>query len=84
MLILSIKTAFHRLVTITFIENPNNKSYVNHINCDKQDNRVENYETRTFQGTKFIIKNYRWLMLTTLGKVKIFEIRTIRNEVPIY
>lgn len=32
----------HRLVAMTFIENPNNLPYINHINYDKCDNRVDN------------------------------------------
>lgn len=34
----------HRLIAEEFIPNPNNWSEVNHKNCDKFDNRVENLE----------------------------------------
>lgn len=34
----------HRIVAETFLPNPNNYKYVNHINEDKSDNRVENLE----------------------------------------
>lgn len=37
-------TNIHRIVAEHFLENPNNLEYVNHINENKLDNRVENLE----------------------------------------
>lgn len=37
----------HRLVAIYFLKNPEGRKYVNHKNCIRNDNRVENLEWAT-------------------------------------
>lgn len=40
----SKKMMVHRLVAMAFIPNPDNKPHVDHINCNRSDNRVENLQ----------------------------------------
>lgn len=52
----------HRLVAETFIPNPRNKKEINHINANKQDNRIENLEWVTHEenmNSEVTVKNSR-------------------------
>ena len=49
----------HKLVATAFIDNPNKKKYINHINSIKNDNRIENLEWCTeSENTIHAYENY--------------------------
>ena len=45
----NVNLRVHRMVAITFIPNPHNYSEVNHIDCDRTNNRLDNLEWCTRQ-----------------------------------
>ena len=55
-----ISTPIHRLIAECFIPNPENKLYINHINSNRTDNRIENLEWCTpKENAIHMVKNGR-------------------------
>ena len=58
----------HRLVAQNFIPNPEGKECVNHINCIRNDNRVENLEWCTIKENNDHTAEQKHLVRDSLGR----------------
>lgn len=74
-----IKKYVHRLVAITFIDNPNNLREVNHKDLNKQNNRFENLEWVTSKENKIHYKQSKYFNEIKENKIKKTMSKTTRR-----
>lgn len=71
--------SIHRAVAETFIENPNNYPQVNHIDCNKENNNVENLEWCTQKQNSDHSVSKKVLMLDKKTDEVLMEFNSIRD-----
>jgi len=76
----------HRLVAMTYIDNPHNLPFVNHINGDTVDNRVENLEWCDAKGNAVHAYGKGWVSVpdqsgerNSQAKITTADVRRIRQ-----
>jgi DNA-binding NarL/FixJ family response regulator len=76
----------HRLVALTYIPNPSSLPFINHINGDTTDNRVENLEWCSPQGNAIHAYGNGWIKIpsqkgeaNSQAKLTIDDVRKIRQ-----
>lgn len=71
----------HRIVAITFLDNPDNLEQINHIDGDKQNNRIDNLEWVTpKQNIRHAIKTGLMVKRKVLSEKEITEIKSLCNS----
>ena len=69
----SKRVMLHRIIAEAFIPNPNNKKVINHINCDKKNNSIENLEWCTqSENCLHSVKLGRWTQGIKKNKIVVY------------
>lgn len=67
----------HRLIALTFIENPFNRSIINHINLKKDDNRIINLEWSTISQNNIKINRKSYVHKTIYKPINQYNLNGV-------